>query len=486
MSAVGAPSPRPAVSLAGLRILPDSAWSAISIPGHDSNRICQACAWDPVHDKIYMYGGTPNGRTGTEVAFLDRYDPNWDTWERLADMSASRFWIKGIYCRGKLYALGGFCSSGGMTACEAYDIANGTWSSVADMPFANFAYCAVTWRDSLIYLVGGMGDGSGTNRAVVYNPAADSWLPATSPPETLYQTDACLIGDTIYATGSLHSTHIIKGGINPDNPLEITWAEGPSLPCSTRFCGPTIALDGKVYFFGGFIAGSQVTPRGWIYDPRTGGFDTLPLLPAAVGTGTARSCFGVARESAGELYKLAGDDRGNWNPPNNTYFKLHIGISPHPDAGVIRIVTPGADVDSSGSVTPTAIVKNYGRTTVGFGVQMRIGDQYADRESTDLAPGETALVSFAPWAVECPPDRYAVACSTKLTGDEQPDNDAVIETTNVHGFEAGLTAVNLPDTMVESTFIPVASVQNYRSIPGWVMVIWCTFRDETLLVYAHR
>src|SRR5271157_881437 len=33
------------------------AWDSINPPANFPHRHCHACAWDPVHDMIYMYGG---------------------------------------------------------------------------------------------------------------------------------------------------------------------------------------------------------------------------------------------------------------------------------------------------------------------------------------------------------------------------------------------------------------------------------------------
>jgi hypothetical protein len=58
----------------------DSGWTPISLPDYNGDRICQACAYDPVHDKLYMYGGDNGGMyggdagVGREVSCLARYD----------------------------------------------------------------------------------------------------------------------------------------------------------------------------------------------------------------------------------------------------------------------------------------------------------------------------------------------------------------------------------------------------------------------------
>jgi hypothetical protein len=461
----------------------DSGWAPIAALVHDddTDRVCQACAYDPVHDKLYMYGGTPRGFPGSEVPYLDRYDPVRDTWEPMADMLIPRSWIKGLYCRGKLYAMGGFSSDSGsggaLATCEAYDIATNAWSFIHRLPEARGLGAAVCWRDSLIFLLGG-GSSGATGDIRVYDPFRDTWMAAAEQaPDSLWQDDACIIGDTIYIAGSLDRSSLMKGGIDPANPLQINWSSGPALPCGDRYLGPTVALAGKVYFFGGYT--QAVTREGWVYDPRTGAFDTLPLLPAATGTGTVRWCFGVARDSGGEIYKLAGDDNGDWSPPNRTYYRLQVSLS---DAGTERILAPAAVTDSGDTVIPSAVVRNYGNVAVGFRVMFRIDTSYVRFDSAYLGVGDSAQVSFSPWFAG-QSGMHAAKCSTMLTGDVRLGNDAVQDSFVVSAFDAGVVGLNLPETLVADTFTPKATVQSLGRTSGWVDVAWRVLQADSLSVY---
>ena len=401
----------------------DTAWIPIARPGHDSDRVGHACVYDSVNDKIYMYGGGHN--TDTLLHCLDRYDPVRDTWERMADMLTARIEIKGLCCRGRLYAMGGFDSTRNLiTSCEAYDTASNAWSYIAGMPMCAAPCPEAVWRDSLIFIMG-----CGASESVmVYDAANDRW--ATSgflTPDPFEADDACIIGDTIYVAGSLDATRMFKGIINPANPLEITWSEGPCVPCSTRFEGPTVAVGGRVYFFGGYFSAPGNMREGWVYNPGSGAFDTLPDLPT-----TVDNCFfGVARSHGPvrELYKIAGDDSCNWYPPNCSYYRL--SVSEDRDLSVTRLVAPTTAVDSGDTVTPRAEVQNCGVEAVGARVRFRIDDGFADYDSVFLQPGESTQVSFTPWVALKRGQRTA-QCSTMLQGDEDPGNDAQSATFMVH------------------------------------------------------
>jgi hypothetical protein len=136
---------------------------------------------------------------------------------------------------------------------------------------------------------------------------------------------AAIIGDTIYIanavnrSGSACWTSIYKGGINPANPTQITWIAGPAFSQPTCIAG-CAALNGNVYWLGGFLNLTTVTNTCWKYEPLTGTISTVVAYPQTI----ARCNYMVARQSpsANELYVMAGDAGGNWSPPNNYYYKL--------------------------------------------------------------------------------------------------------------------------------------------------------------------
>jgi hypothetical protein len=161
---------------------------------------------------------------------------------------------------------------------------------------------------------------------------------------------ACIIGDTIWFAGGLNSQDNEKdsamriGAIDPDEPTRIAWLTGPRLPCPGRVQGPTVAMGGKVYLIAGAMGPDSVqyaTPEVWVFDPMTRAFDTLPRLPE-----TCCACAGVGRESAGEIYKLAGIP---WGDPLNYYCKLRVGPS--------QAVTERAPLHGDGVASITTVVR---------------------------------------------------------------------------------------------------------------------------------
>jgi len=95
-----------------------------------------------------------------------------------------------------------------------------------------------------------------------------------------------------------------------------------------------------------------------------------------------------------------------------------------PDVGVSVLLAPGGTIPKDTVVTPACSVYNYGSTTpLNYTVRMRIGTVY---EKTLIVaghlPGNRRYCTFPPWtAVE---GTWTVTCSTELTGDVRPENNA--------------------------------------------------------------
>jgi hypothetical protein len=100
------------------------------------------------------------------------------------------------------------------------------------------------------------------------------------------------------------------------------------------------------------------------------------------------------------------------------------------DVGTRRIVTPNG-LYLMDTIHPVAVIKNYGTVAQSdFGVKLDIGAGYTSTVNVagPLAPGDTFVVStFAPW-VPTATGQYAIACSTRLTGDLFTANDKATAT----------------------------------------------------------
>jgi hypothetical protein len=133
------------------------------------------------------------------------------------------------------------------------------------------------------------------------------------------------------------------------------------------------------------------------------------------------------------------------------------------DVGVTAILAPTGTVDSGTVVTPQARVKNYGVDAASFPVAFRIGSFYSNSQTvTNLAAGDSALVSFTTWNV-LQRGTHVTRCTTALTGDQNHSNDALSGSVTVRVTNVGVTAIVAPTDTVGSgaTIAPQARVKNY-------------------------
>jgi len=322
-------------------------WETIPKPPADVDRIVHATVYDPVLDKIYMIGGNPAGQTGTYLTHCQEYDPATETWAEKAPMPTPRGWLPGSFCKGKVYMIGGHDNSGAAIAVnECFDPVANSWSTLTSRPRIGLAAAEVVWNDSLIYVLGGNNASSGFANVDIYDPTADAWSVGTALPQAAYMGSAAILGDTIFMvqaySGSACWPNLYKGVINSADPTQITWTAGPA-PTEPIFNGATAALDGEVYWLGGFINAATVTNHAWKYTPSTGAITAVtPNYPVTL----ARVNFMCARPPAHELYVLAGDEAGNWAAPNQRYYHISFG----PQGVEEQHVKVGGSLDN---VTPT-------------------------------------------------------------------------------------------------------------------------------------
>jgi N-acetylneuraminic acid mutarotase len=169
---------------------------------------------------------------------------------------------------------------------------SGSWRQVQPLTVARFEAAAVS-RAGKLYYLGGItdvcSDGSAacTVDAVdVYDPAGDSWTPATPLPADAprHHLAVTVVGDTIYVLGGFVG---IIGSAQPFTPEASTWSFDGSnwtrLADAPRARGAATAqtIGGKIYVAGGAIAEPSALDDLSVYDPSTNSWTQLPPMPTA-------------------------------------------------------------------------------------------------------------------------------------------------------------------------------------------------------------
>ncbi len=131
---------------------------------------------------IYVAGGVrnPGGNNPTNRTF--RYDITNDSWTQMADMNHARYAFAFIEFHGLIYAIGGaqktssssWVQPTALDYVEAYDPVNDTWLNKSAIPVTSFAWDAAILHDEII-LAGGYSSGSVSDKVYGYNPLEDTW-----------------------------------------------------------------------------------------------------------------------------------------------------------------------------------------------------------------------------------------------------------------------------------------------------------------------
>jgi N-acetylneuraminic acid mutarotase len=449
-------------------------WQAIEHPFSNDDRLTQGVAWDPVNDQIYMYGGSPDGNIGTDLSQMDRYDPSTDEWTSVAPMATARGWIKGVCCNGYIYAISGFNIAGAEEpSVEEYSIATNSWRYRTSIPTPEIAYSAVVYHDSIIIVMGGTPDSAGNpdTRVQIFNPAANTWLSGTSMNTALDMFDACLVGDTIYIPGGGRDDGdtMFWGAINPANPTQIKWGKyAQTIAGGPRSDDPCVTLSGKVYYCNG--------AHGFIYDPGTATYDTMPDMPVAC----YRCCFWCCDGNNGAIYKMAGDDNGDWNQPNNTYYKIQYWLVHYLTCEEMLL---GANDDSGSTITPAVDISNLGLNNehnVGLKLLMDDGNWYTATTTLPLVPSMHDTIAFFKPVTLRQRGYHTCTCIIVLPGWA----DTTTKTFKVEVRDVGCIGGDSPtvDTVDSDRIeVPIAVVYNYGTEPAgfWTMMkIWSPDHPE--------
>ena len=132
------------------------------------------------------------------------------------------------------------------------------------------------------------------------------------------------------------------------------------------------------------------------------------------------------------------------------------------DAGPAAIIAPAGVIDSGTTLTPRVKVKNFGTSAISFPVRFQIGAAYADSLNvSNLGPGDSSTLSFRTWTAV---HRGAVTtrCTTALTGDQIPGNNALSDSATVWVRDLAVTAILSPADTVDSgiAVTPQVKVKN--------------------------
>ena len=236
-----------------------------------------------VDGKVYLIGGTRfeheqgvlrepgpgiwRGPFG--MSLMEVYDPETNTWQRLADMPTARAEPMTAVVAGKIYVLAGYVGKDNqgvnlkfLKAVEMYDPQTDTWVRKQDMPTPRIEF-GTSVVAGKIYAIGGRvhprdKPGGSWRLALVevYDPATDTWTKRAKMPTRRTNVKAAVIQDVIYAIGGAGWPQVgnhggpFLGTIEVYEPRINRWTKKPDMP-NLRRVSSMVVIDDKIYLIGG-------------------------------------------------------------------------------------------------------------------------------------------------------------------------------------------------------------------------------------------
>nr|XP_020633851.1 kelch-like protein 6 [Pogona vitticeps]XP_020633852.1 kelch-like protein 6 [Pogona vitticeps] len=161
---------------------------------------CARCV--AVGDKLYVTGGVHTDDTYSDM--LHEYSPLKGRWIQLPSMSVARASHGFLACNQQLFAIGGWCKyEDYLNTGECFDLAEKSWSPIAQMPLALSHFASAVLKGKL-YLVGGVTDSVGSwyasRKVLIYHVSADLWSHVFLDNEC-YWSGAVAMNNGIYVIG---------------------------------------------------------------------------------------------------------------------------------------------------------------------------------------------------------------------------------------------------------------------------------------------
>jgi hypothetical protein len=262
---------------------------------------------------LFCMGGDENG-SGGNSSVVSIYNATTNTWSTGAPMPTTLvFYTSATRLGTTIYVVGGIGPGGAFTSMvnevKRYSITTNTWlTNAANYPTTVADGKAAGYQDSLIYVVGGLTNGTSTATANVnvYNAISNTWRAATSLPAARSGGAMAIIGDTIvYVCGGTGynvglSNTVYRGVISQSDRSVITWTTGAVYPGTSLHRMDAAPWGCQGIIVGpGSASGFTTTTAVYRYSPGLNAWTPLP----PVSTTTSAAFVGSAWRT-GNIYRF--------------------------------------------------------------------------------------------------------------------------------------------------------------------------------------
>ncbi|MDR3668356.1 MAG: kelch repeat-containing protein, partial [Ignavibacteriaceae bacterium] len=190
---------------------------------------------------FYSIGGVTNSTLGTEV---NRLNINSNSWATVAHLPEQRSVFASSAALGKVYVFGGAVNPSSpvyQNTIYIYDIASDKWSTGPVVLPSVLGWCkAITYQDSLIYLVGGFDGNSPVDQVLLYNANNNTIRSCPSLPVPLFGGALASADTSIVYVGGIDGLDNIQsstlvGTISQTDRSRINWVSRSPYPSGARF-----------------------------------------------------------------------------------------------------------------------------------------------------------------------------------------------------------------------------------------------------------
>jgi N-acetylneuraminic acid mutarotase len=198
--------------------------------------------------KFYVVGG--NGIRISSRKEVHCYEPQSNSWHRLADLPTKRCALGVAYLNGKIYAAGGADNKTPLSSFESYDILTNTWEVLPDMPTAREHTFAVSHGDNIYVIAGYQNDRFHNLDAFEsFNTKTKTWQTLPSVPAKISGFSAAVWGDSIFTFGGEQGWSITNE-VYEYKISEKRWYRRPDMP-SARYASIAAVTKDGIHVIGG-------------------------------------------------------------------------------------------------------------------------------------------------------------------------------------------------------------------------------------------
>ncbi len=153
-----------------------------------------------------------------------RYDPEGNSWTRLADMPTGKSNIQGAYWDGNLYVPGGYLSATtpNLNEMAIYSIAANSWSTGAPMAAALSGTASAALAGK-IYVAGGVSSTGYVNTLAIYDVASNTWSTGAALPAAIGYGRMVAAGNYLYFAAGISTSNAAMDTLYRYDPAANAW-----------------------------------------------------------------------------------------------------------------------------------------------------------------------------------------------------------------------------------------------------------------------